>query len=285
MSSIRRISHALDMAAAPPSPITVSMPGSFSFRLRAFGCVIQAEASCSDSRAVLERSVFPALPRSAAAADVPDLRLRIRSGPDGFELSVNAVPVASASCAADLSPEVVRAIDEQILQRMKGMRAVHAGAVAWGDRALLLPGLTHAGKSSLVAELLRHGATYFSDEYALVDRDGLVHPYPRPLLLRNGSPRQSPVLPEECNAQAGTNPAKIDWILALQYQPAGAWNIAPVPQSQGVMTLLCNTPHRWTESPDLVSIFGKAVSRARCFTGIRGEAGTAALEILRLTGI
>jgi hypothetical protein len=32
-----------------------------------------------------------------------------------------------------------------------------------------LPGPTGSGKSTLVAELLRHGASYFSDEHAFID--------------------------------------------------------------------------------------------------------------------
>ena len=48
-----------------------------------------------------------------------------------------------------------------MIERLTTLRALHAGAVVWNQRALLLPGATHAGKSSLVAELLRRGATYF----------------------------------------------------------------------------------------------------------------------------
>src|ERR1051326_5441095 len=42
---------------------------------------------------------------------------------------------------------------------------VHAGVVGWQGRALLLPGRTMAGKSSLVAALVRAGASYYSDEF------------------------------------------------------------------------------------------------------------------------
>jgi len=38
---------------------------------------------------------------------------------------------------------------------------VHAGVVAWRGRAIILPGVSFAGKSSLVAELVRAGATYY----------------------------------------------------------------------------------------------------------------------------
>ena len=42
------------------------------------------------------------------------------------------------------------------------------------------------GKTTLVAALVRAGATYYSDEFAPLDADGLVHPYAQPLSLRDG---------------------------------------------------------------------------------------------------
>src|ERR1700722_12844727 len=69
---------------------------------------------------------------------------------------------------------------------------VHAGVVGWQGKAILLPGRSYSGKSTLVAALLQAGATYYSDEYALLDARGRVHPYPKPLSLRSptGEPPQ-----------------------------------------------------------------------------------------------
>src|SRR5207244_3989987 len=46
---------------------------------------------------------------------------------------------------------------------------VHAGVVGWKDRAILIPGLSHSGKTTLVERLIRAGATYYSDEYAVLE--------------------------------------------------------------------------------------------------------------------
>ncbi len=61
---------------------------------------------------------------------------------------------------------------------------VHAGVVVCQGRGILLPGRSFSGKSTLVAELIRAGAEYYSDEYAVLDSTGSVHPYPRPLSIR-----------------------------------------------------------------------------------------------------
>jgi hypothetical protein len=197
---------------------------------------------------------------------------------------VNGVPVVTACRAIDLVPALVRVLDDAVIQRLVGLRAVHAGTVLLGGRALLLPGATHAGKSSLVAELLRNGATYFSDEYALLDSEGWVHPYPRPLLLRNGCPDVLPVLAGECNASIGDGPAPIGWVLFLEYQSDCAWSVAPVPQSEAVLALLRNTPHAWADSPDLVGVFRRAVAGAGCYGGRRADAVDAAARILDMVG-
>src|SRR5260221_3989077 len=68
---------------------------------------------------------------------------------------------------------------------------VHAGVVGWEDRAIVIPGLSHSGKTTLVDQLIRAGATYYSDEYAVLDGRGLVHPYARALGLRMPNSNQS----------------------------------------------------------------------------------------------
>ncbi len=211
--------------------------------------------------------------------------MRVDRVADQFQLSVDDVVVASAGRPIRLVPALIRVLDDAVIKGLTTLSAVHAGTVVLGGRALLLPGVTHAGKSSLVAELLRQGATYFSDEYALIDSAGRVHPYPRPLLLRNSCPEQVPVLAGECNASVGNASAPVGWILSLQYQPGGNWSVAAVHQSEGLMILLRNTPHVWAESPSMLGAFQRAVAGAACYAGSRTEAKDAAGEILRMVAI
>src|SRR5262249_31072298 len=61
---------------------------------------------------------------------------------------------------------------------------VHAGVVEWRGHAILFPGRSRSGKTTLVAALLRAGAKYYSDEFAVLDAAGRVHPWARPLRMR-----------------------------------------------------------------------------------------------------
>ena len=51
-----------------------------------------------------------------------------------------------------------------------------AGVVGWENRAIVMPGASFAGKTTLVRAWLEAGATYYSDEFAVLDRAGRVHP-------------------------------------------------------------------------------------------------------------
>jgi hypothetical protein len=64
------------------------------------------------------------------------------------------------------------------------MTFLYAGVVAWQGHAIVFPGRSLSGKTTLVREMLRLGATYYSDEFAVVDNSGLVHSFPRPLGIR-----------------------------------------------------------------------------------------------------
>ncbi|MFC3713113.1 HprK-related kinase A [Sphingoaurantiacus capsulatus] len=77
------------------------------------------------------------------------------------------------------------------LQLAAGMHRyvlIHAGAVARGDGALLMTGDSGAGKSTLAAILGHRGWRFLGDEFALLSpADGQLHPFPRPISLKNAS--------------------------------------------------------------------------------------------------
>src|SRR5215468_3073515 len=61
---------------------------------------------------------------------------------------------------------------------------VHAGVVGVGELAIVIPGASFSGKTTLVTKLVQAGAKYYSDEYAVFDPRGFVHRFPRPLGVR-----------------------------------------------------------------------------------------------------
>ncbi len=65
---------------------------------------------------------------------------------------------------------------------------LHAGNVAFGDQAMILPGTPGSGKSTLTAALHLRGARLLSDEFGLVQPErGDLLPMPRAIPLKNTS--------------------------------------------------------------------------------------------------
>jgi hypothetical protein len=71
--------------------------------------------------------------------------------------------------------------------RSAGGLLLHAAAVRDGDRCVLLPGKTGAGKSTLTAWLVARGYHYLTDELVYVPAGTTtIVPFPRPLNIRAG---------------------------------------------------------------------------------------------------
>jgi hypothetical protein len=75
-------------------------------------------------------------------------------------------------------------LHEAVARRAREWIFVHAGVVGWQGKAILVPGRSRSGKSTLVMALVDAGATYYSDEYAVLDKEGRVHPFTRVPQLR-----------------------------------------------------------------------------------------------------
>jgi hypothetical protein len=160
---------------------------------------------------------------------------------------------------------------------------VHAGVVGCRGRAILLPGRSFTGKSTLVAELIKGGADYYSDEYAVLDPDGGVHPYARPLSIRQGwGPGVTKHKVEAFGARSGVGPLPVGLIVVSQYRPGVQWRPQPLSPGQGVLALLANTiPAR--RIPDLVmATLHRIVATAPVVAGERGEASEIVNSILEL---
>jgi hypothetical protein len=162
---------------------------------------------------------------------------------------------------------------------------VHAGAVGWRGQAIIIPGRSMSGKTSLVTELVRAGATYYSDEYAVLDLRGRIHPYPQPLAIRDQfSFKQRKCRVEEIGGVTGRKPLPVGLVVVSKYKSGVRWSPRQLSGGRGVLELLANTvPAR--RNPDIVmTTLQEAVSEAKVVKGARGEAAETAAMILKQYG-
>lgn len=159
---------------------------------------------------------------------------------------------------------------------------IHAGMVVRDGRAILLPGPSFSGKTALVAALLRAGAEYGSDEFGVIDRDGLVHPYPKPLSLREpGGYDQTDVTPEELGSTTVRGATPVGLIAVTLFVGGGLW--APIRRDRagGALALLANAVPARHRPAQVLAAVRAAAATAEVLQGPRGDADETAEALLR----
>ena len=215
-----------------------------------------------------------------------DLDIRITRDPkaESWHLCFNNQKLGSA-----LSPEALLDTLEHHLNIGVALRspigiAVHAGLVSMGDRALLLPGRSFCGKSTLVAALVDAGATYESDDLVLVTPTGRVHGVPRPLNLRQGhrrvrsDPRTLGWVPNQ--------PAKsVNRIEFLRFSPGSRWNPRPLNTASGALSLFQHALLARRDPKEALTAIAALCQRAHCYRSNRGDSQRTVNNLLdRWTG-
>jgi hypothetical protein len=163
------------------------------------------------------------------------------------------------------------------------MTFLHAGVVGWQGRAILLPGRSLSGKTTLVQELLRLGATYYSDEFAVVDDFGKVHPFPRPLGIREDATyAQTKYSAEKLGATSGVRPLPLGAVVICKYKAGARWKPTPLSHGQGALELMGNSIAVRNRPLHTLRRIHKLVKGAVFVQGTRGEACETAASILNL---
>jgi hypothetical protein len=156
---------------------------------------------------------------------------------------------------------------------------VHAGVVGYRGRGILFPGRSFAGKSTLVAELVRAGAEYYSDEYAVLDSLGGVHPYPRPISMRQKGTKQ-PV--DNPGGYVGSAPIPVGLVVLSKFRSGGEWRPHRVSPGRGLLALLANTVAARRIPEVAMATLHRIVTRAPIISSERGEASNVVEPILEL---
>jgi hypothetical protein len=161
---------------------------------------------------------------------------------------------------------------------------VHAGVVGWNGKAILIPGRSFSGKTTLVAAMVRAGATYYSDEYAVLDRAGRVYPYPRKLGIREGNKivRTQKVAAKEIGAKTGSKPLPVGLVLVSQYREGARFKPRAMSAGEAVLALLENTVSARRQPEIALATLNKAVAGVRAIRSRRGEAVEMTERLFRL---
>jgi len=231
----------------------------------------------------LARELEPLLPprRRDRGGDPPDVRYALRrAGPGRFALVEDDRALGPARGPARAVEALDAALRTAVALRAPERIFVHAGAVAAGGRALVLPGRSSAGKSTLVAALVRRGAVYLSDEYAVLDAAGRVHPYPRAIALRSPGGRVTRIRPDALGGTTATEAHPVGLVAVTRHRPGARWR--PRAQTRGTtaLALLDNVVAARTRPEEALRCVTAALTDAAGVESDRGEADEAAAALL-----
>ncbi|MEW6129418.1 MAG: hypothetical protein AB1757_20425 [Acidobacteriota bacterium] len=150
---------------------------------------------------------------------------------------------------------------------------IHAGAVAWQGKAIIIPGRSFSGKTSLVAAFIKAGATYYSDEYAVLDERGLLHAYPRKLSVREGERFQGiKYSAEKLGATVGSKPLPVGVVIVSRYRRGARWQPKSLSAGKAILALLNNTVSARRQPEIAISTLKRAINGAQLLKSARGEA-------------
>ena len=236
----------------------------------------------TDSAEVHER-VPPLLPPDAQPCPAREVQgwLSILTNPDGsYDFLIDGSRVTSQ---IDLG--FAMTLLEAQLRIFIGLNAphrifIHAGVVAHEGRAIVIPGRSFAGKTSLVLALVRAGALYYSDEFAVLDEEGLVHPYAKPVSVRDQDQVQSDHAIELYGGISGDEALPVGAVAFTEYRPGAEWQPTELSPGRGALLMFANALAALKRTEEAMHVIKLAVDGAVLLHGERGEADAMAQDLL-----
>jgi hypothetical protein len=179
--------------------------------------------------------------------------------------------------------------------------ALHAGAVGWHDRSILVAGRSGSGKTALVAWFVDNGFDYLSDELAVLLPEERIVAFPRPLVVKRGARAAVAALAVAKGGRAlsagdntilalpGGKQAKdgrpCRFIILAEFAAGVELSIEPISQAQTVVRLMeCNLNARNLADHGLAAIkaLAMAVPAVRLRYGDFEQLGGVADSLVRL---
>ena len=197
-----------------------------------------------------------------------------RGGAKRFSLLYNGLqPVARSLDVDQVLDALAPNLRVTVAEHARRVVFVHAGVVAWGNHAILIPGRTFTGKTTLVKAFVEAGATYYSDEYALLTPAGRVLPFAQPLSIRGASGSGVTHVPvESLGGVAGTRGIPVATVLVTHYREGARFSPRSISPGQALLALFENTVPARRRPQAVLSTLRNVMATAMALKGVRGEA-------------
>jgi len=224
----------------------------------------------------------------ASPVDAPHTYSIVDHGPQRTQRAVvylDGRRITRASSVAAAVPHLLWHVNRSTIRESGQYLLVHASAAEAGGRALVFPGAMEAGKTTLVAGLLRRGFRYVTDEVVALDLAAhVVVPYPKSLSVDPGSwdvladlaPRlpgdlaafsitQWQVDPRAVRHDAIAAPCPVALVIAPRYAAGEPTRAEPVSRAVGVRLLAENSFNFADHGAAGLAVLAAVVRGADCY--------------------
>jgi hypothetical protein len=191
--------------------------------------------------------------------------------------------VAMGFTYVQIMDSVESQLQRYVAEHAKTHLFIHAGVVGWNGKAIMLPGSSFAGKSTLVTALVNAGASYYSDEYAVLDESGNVSPYARKISLRDGplGPAQRlDIRGGQPGVENSSQSLSIGLVALARYENGAEWAMTRLAPAHAIMAICEHTVAIRRRPGDAFGTISKVVGSAVVIQGVRGEVHGAVEKLL-----
>lgn len=247
------------------------------FRFESYGVVCEISSNeeklLADAVAVARRSLLGNVKNSRLK---PDSRIEVyRTSSSYYRMVRDGKKIASGRHRRKFLKFFDSIVRVSIAEAAPELVFIHAGAVAWNGKGILLPADSFRGKSTLVTELVAAGATYYSDDFAIIDRNGNLLPFARNISMRTDDGNFQPfeIDLSETTVRVGVDPVPIAAVLFTEYRKGSRFVPKQLSVGECMMELIKyalsfqHDPKRTLEFMDRM-----LKTPAIGLTGVRGEA-------------
>lgn len=216
------------------------------------------------------------------SGDDADAWLTVQPTAEGFEIFDDGKPWTTVKSESGLSSEFegpgAQPLVRHRLQQLTQIRLtagvteyafVHAGVVLCASGLVVIPGPAKIGKSTLVKELCSRGARFYSDEFAVINPQGLVESYPRDLWTRVSKKERQPQSAASLGWSADLQPAPISLLLFATYKAGALWQPRQLEKEEALELMLEHT--KLPDSGQLPRALLEQAVPERCFQGHRSS--------------
>jgi hypothetical protein len=233
-----------------------------------------------------------------------DARYEIRAvSPRRAEIVVDGTAIHLAAEPAEAVEWLLWHVNQQAAMRSSRYLLLHAAAVELGGRALVVPGSSGAGKSTICAAFVQAGAGYLTDELtALVPATTTVVPFAKSLHLDHRSQRALGLLdarrergdaavpdhvaPSALASHPAGGPCVPRWIVFPRHDPGGGTGteLVRLTAADALVELLVHSVNLDRHGGKGLEVMAELAQACRCYRLTYADAGDGAKVVLSEIG-